>query len=264
MLPSLPAAPHQPPLPSPDTQRLFSHESSSFQMFSSEAYGQKNLLFKDSTSELVPIATQTYEAWLGREYLHAMKGLLCDPNRKSTRLSSHGLWASLGTGTAVLCGEAAGKGHSPQELCPSASMRTDDFHLPASGGVGRQLSQSCLACCTLDAPSAPRGGIQTIRVCLGKRLLAPPHRSHQVPACSLRASSSPPHSQGPGSGVVCWLDHCSGLQMGFLLPAPYSRDMVCHPVRRTTAMIGLKPPHSPVKEAQLSPFCERKQDQRVK
>ncbi|XP_032154051.1 melanotransferrin isoform X5 [Sapajus apella] len=61
-------------------QRLFSHEGSSFQMFSSEAYGQKNLLFKDSTSELVPIATQTYEAWLGHEYLHAMKGLLCDPN----------------------------------------------------------------------------------------------------------------------------------------------------------------------------------------
>ncbi|XP_054556446.1 melanotransferrin isoform X2 [Talpa occidentalis] len=61
-------------------QRLFSHEGSSFQMFSSEAYGQKNLLFKDTTSELVPIATQTYEAWLGREYLHAMKGLLCDPN----------------------------------------------------------------------------------------------------------------------------------------------------------------------------------------
>lgn len=65
------------------TQRLFSHENSSFQMFSSEAYGQKNLLFKDATSELVPIATQTYEAWLGPEYLRAMKGLLCDSNRKS-------------------------------------------------------------------------------------------------------------------------------------------------------------------------------------
>lgn len=76
------AAPHQPHLHL-DTQRLFSHEDSSFQMFSSEAYGQKNLLFKDATSELVPIATQTYEAWLGREYLHAMKGLLCDPNRES-------------------------------------------------------------------------------------------------------------------------------------------------------------------------------------
>lgn len=77
-----PAASHQALPPPLDTQRLFSHEDSSFQMFSSEAYGQKNLLFKDATSELVPIATQTYEAWLGPEYLHAMKGLLCDPNRK--------------------------------------------------------------------------------------------------------------------------------------------------------------------------------------
>lgn len=68
---------------SPDTQILFSREDSSFQMFSSEAYGQKNLLFKDSTLELVPIATQSYEAWLGQEYLQAMKGLLCDPNRES-------------------------------------------------------------------------------------------------------------------------------------------------------------------------------------
>lgn len=68
----------------PSAQRLFSHEDSSFQMFSSEAYGHRNLLFKDSTTELVPIATQTYEAWLGREYLHAMKGLLCDPNSKAT------------------------------------------------------------------------------------------------------------------------------------------------------------------------------------
>lgn len=65
-------------------QLLFSHEDSSFQMFSSEAYGQKNLLFKDSTLELVPIATQNYEAWLGQEYLRAMKGLLCDPNRESS------------------------------------------------------------------------------------------------------------------------------------------------------------------------------------
>lgn len=73
-----------------DTQRLFSHENSSFQMFSSEAYGQKNLLFKDATSELVPIATQTYEAWLGPEYLRAMKGLLCDSNRKSSRLFPSG------------------------------------------------------------------------------------------------------------------------------------------------------------------------------
>lgn len=99
-----------PPL---DTQRLFSHEDSSFQMFSSEAYGQKNLLFKDATSELVPIATQTYEAWLGPEYLHAMKGLLCDPNRKSTHLFSCCPQPTLTTRMAGLSGEVARGGRPP-------------------------------------------------------------------------------------------------------------------------------------------------------
>ncbi|XP_051714733.1 melanotransferrin isoform X1 [Oryctolagus cuniculus] len=84
-------------------QRLFSHEGSSFQMFSSEAYGQKNLLFKDSTLELVPIATQTYEAWLGPEYLHAMKGLLCDPNRLPPYLR----WCVLSTPEIQKCGDMA-------------------------------------------------------------------------------------------------------------------------------------------------------------
>ncbi|KAM8905947.1 melanotransferrin isoform 1-T1 [Lycaon pictus] len=84
-------------------QRLFSQEGSSFQMFSSEAYGQKNLLFKDSTSELVPIATQTYEAWLGREYLHAVKGLLCDPNR----LPHYLRWCVLSTPEIQKCGDMA-------------------------------------------------------------------------------------------------------------------------------------------------------------
>ncbi|XP_011892120.1 PREDICTED: melanotransferrin [Cercocebus atys] len=84
-------------------QRLFSHEGSSFQMFSSEAYGQKDLLFKDSTLELVPIATQTYEAWLGQEYLHAMKGLLCDPNRLPPYLR----WCVLSTPEIQKCGDMA-------------------------------------------------------------------------------------------------------------------------------------------------------------
>uniref|UniRef100_G3U579 Melanotransferrin n=1 Tax=Loxodonta africana TaxID=9785 RepID=G3U579_LOXAF len=84
-------------------QLLFSREGSSFQMFSSEAYGQKNLLFKDTTSELVPIATQTYEAWLGREYMHAMKGLLCDPNRLPRYLR----WCVLSTPEIQKCGDMA-------------------------------------------------------------------------------------------------------------------------------------------------------------
>ncbi|XP_076973667.1 melanotransferrin [Tamandua tetradactyla] len=94
-------------------QRRFSHEGSSFQMFSSEAYGQKNLLFKDSTSELVPIATQTYEAWLGHEYLHAMQGLLCDPNR----LPHYLRWCVLSTPEIQKCGDMA-VAYSRQRLKP--------------------------------------------------------------------------------------------------------------------------------------------------
>lgn len=84
-------------------------------MFSSEAYGQKNLLFKDATSELVPIATQTYEAWLGREYLHAMKGLLCDPNRKSTFLFS--CWPQPDYGCGQACWRGGHRRTHTQEVC---------------------------------------------------------------------------------------------------------------------------------------------------
>lgn len=67
-------------------QLRFSQGDGTFQMFSSESYGQRDLLFKDATSELVPISVQTYEAWLGRDYLNAMKGLFCDPSGKSPSL----------------------------------------------------------------------------------------------------------------------------------------------------------------------------------
>ncbi|XP_053528883.1 melanotransferrin isoform X5 [Artibeus jamaicensis] len=101
-------------------QRLFSHENRSFQMFSSEAYGQKNLLFKDATSELVPIATQTYEAWLGPEYLRAMKGFLCDSNRLPHYLH----WCVLSTPEIQKCGDMAvafsRQGLRPEIQCVSA------------------------------------------------------------------------------------------------------------------------------------------------
>jgi len=51
-------------------------------MFDSTAYGAQNLLFRDSTTELVAITAQSYQAWLGDEYLHAMQALSCDPNSK--------------------------------------------------------------------------------------------------------------------------------------------------------------------------------------
>ncbi|XP_057596323.1 melanotransferrin isoform X2 [Hippopotamus amphibius kiboko] len=84
-------------------QRLFGREGGGFQMFGSEAYGQKDLLFKDATSELVPVATQTYEAWLGREYLRAVQGLLCDPSR----LPHYLRWCVLSTPEIQKCGDMA-------------------------------------------------------------------------------------------------------------------------------------------------------------
>ncbi|XP_042759107.1 melanotransferrin isoform X1 [Panthera leo] len=102
-------------------QRLFSHEGSRFQMFSSEAYGQKDLLFKDATSELVPIATQSYEAWLGREYLQAMKGLLCDPNRLPRYLR----WCVLSAPEIQKCGDMA-VAFSRQKLKPEIQCVSAD------------------------------------------------------------------------------------------------------------------------------------------
>ncbi|XP_068939366.1 melanotransferrin isoform X2 [Petaurus breviceps papuanus] len=84
-------------------QMRFNHEGASFQMFESETFQQKNLLFKDSTMELVPIATQTYQAWLGTEYLRAMMGLVCDPNG----LPSYLRWCVISPPEIQKCGDMA-------------------------------------------------------------------------------------------------------------------------------------------------------------
>lgn len=68
-------------------QQRFNGVGTRFQMFDSAAYGAQNLLFRDSTTELVAITAQDYQAWLGDEYLHAMQALSCDPNSKSSLYS---------------------------------------------------------------------------------------------------------------------------------------------------------------------------------
>lgn len=65
-------------------QQRFNGLGSKFQMFDSAAYSAQNLLFRDSTTELVAITAQNYQTWLGDEYLHAMQALSCDPNSKSS------------------------------------------------------------------------------------------------------------------------------------------------------------------------------------
>ncbi|XP_044525429.1 melanotransferrin-like [Gracilinanus agilis] len=89
--------------PSLPAQARFNHAGAPFQMFDSAAFQQRNLLFKDSTIELVPIATHSYQAWLGPDYLHAMAGLLCDPDR----LPSHLRWCVLSTPEIQKCGDMA-------------------------------------------------------------------------------------------------------------------------------------------------------------
>uniref|UniRef100_A0A803TNV3 Transferrin-like domain-containing protein n=1 Tax=Anolis carolinensis TaxID=28377 RepID=A0A803TNV3_ANOCA len=68
------------PIPWLSLQQIFGGDPSSssppsaFQMFTSEPFGGRDLLFKDSTVELVPIpaAQQSYQAWLGEGFLQAM------------------------------------------------------------------------------------------------------------------------------------------------------------------------------------------------
>uniref|UniRef100_A0ABM5G4F8 Melanotransferrin isoform X1 n=1 Tax=Pogona vitticeps TaxID=103695 RepID=A0ABM5G4F8_9SAUR len=104
-------------------QQRFDGEDSPFQMFDSTAYGGKNLLFKDATTELVPIMEQAYQAWLGDEYLHAMRGLDCDP----ARLPEFLRWCVLSTEENHKCSEMAvafkGKKLMPEIQCVSAESQ---------------------------------------------------------------------------------------------------------------------------------------------
>ncbi|XP_062987783.1 melanotransferrin [Elgaria multicarinata webbii] len=102
-------------------QQRFNGEDATFQMFDSDAYGGKNLLFKDATSQLVPIREQTYQAWLGDEYLHALRGLDCDP----TRLPEFLRWCVLSTEEIRKCSAMAvafrNQSLKPEIQCVSAT-----------------------------------------------------------------------------------------------------------------------------------------------
>lgn len=166
-------------------------------MFSSEAYGQKNLLFKDSTMELVPIATQTYEAWLGREYLHAMKGLLCDPNRKSPSLLLPAP-AQPDCGMAGSLRGLARGGYSPGrpglQLWPPWELGTS-AGLPL--GLGGEASLWLLDLGALEGLPAPGGRIQPSGSVLGPL--------SSVSSASTTSPSSclcPPRGFSPVSGTA--------------------------------------------------------------
>lgn len=57
-----------------------------FQLFNSTKYKGKDLLFKDSTKQLVDVKDKnTYEKWLGKDYLEDLKALrACPTTPRST------------------------------------------------------------------------------------------------------------------------------------------------------------------------------------
>ncbi|NXP45420.1 TRFM protein, partial [Heliornis fulica] len=110
-------------------QQRFSEVGSKFQMFDSAAYGAQNLLFRDSTTELVAITAQNYQAWLGDEYLHAMEALNCNPNTLPESLN----WCVVSTEEIWKCGEMAvafrKKNLKPAIQCVSAKTKEQCMEL---------------------------------------------------------------------------------------------------------------------------------------
>ncbi|NXS51911.1 TRFM protein, partial [Brachypteracias leptosomus] len=110
-------------------QQRFNGVGAKFQMFDSASYGGQNLLFRDSTTELVAITTQNYQAWLGDEYLHAMQALSCNPNTLPESLN----WCVLSTEEIWKCGEMAiafkKKNLKPAIQCISATTKEQCMEL---------------------------------------------------------------------------------------------------------------------------------------
>ncbi|NWQ73712.1 TRFM protein, partial [Columbina picui] len=110
-------------------QQRFNGVGTRFQMFDSAAYGAQNLLFRDSTTELIAITAQDYQTWLGNEYLHAMQALSCDPNTLPESLN----WCVVSTEEIWKCGEMAiafkKKSLKPEIQCISAKTKEECMEL---------------------------------------------------------------------------------------------------------------------------------------
>ncbi|XP_040284245.1 melanotransferrin-like [Bufo bufo] len=104
-------------------------QNSSFKMFDSAAYEGNNLLFRDATTELRLISNQTYQSWLGDEFLQAMTGIDCDRDKLPKSLR----WCSFSTEEIWKCGDMAiafkNKTLSPPIQCVSALSREDCMKL---------------------------------------------------------------------------------------------------------------------------------------
>ncbi|NXA53972.1 TRFM protein, partial [Nothocercus julius] len=110
-------------------QQRFSGTGAKFQLFDSAAYGAQNLLFRDATTELVAITAQSYQAWLGDEYLHAVRALSCDPSTLPESLN----WCVVSTEEIWKCSEMGvafqKKNLNPSIQCVSAKTKEQCMEL---------------------------------------------------------------------------------------------------------------------------------------
>lgn len=59
-----------------DASKMYGNDSGNFTLFDSKTkYGKKDLLFKDSTVELLDVSNETYLEFLGDDYVNVLKGL---------------------------------------------------------------------------------------------------------------------------------------------------------------------------------------------
>ncbi|XP_067032993.1 serotransferrin-like isoform X2 [Acropora muricata] len=95
--------------------------SSDFQLFVSSKYGGRDLLFKDSTQKLVDVGDKnTYELWLGNDYLKDLEELDSCPTHSST-------WSTSSTSSTSSTWSTSRTSYSPPtrafgEINPASSL----------------------------------------------------------------------------------------------------------------------------------------------
>ncbi|XP_077343557.1 melanotransferrin [Lithobates pipiens] len=104
-------------------QQKYNDFSSGFKMFDSSAYNGNNLIFRDATTELRLISNQTYQSWLGDEFLQAMTGIDCDPDKLPKFLR----WCTISTQELWKCAAMA-MAFKNQTLYPSIHCVSAENH----------------------------------------------------------------------------------------------------------------------------------------
>ncbi|XP_048397817.1 melanotransferrin [Stegostoma tigrinum] len=104
-------------------QKKIDVTSTGFKLFDSASYNGKDLVFNDFTKEFMLIKNQTYQAWLGSEYLQSLTGLDC------YRMPNFLRWCTQSRGELLKCGDMAeafnSKNLTPPIQCVSGDNPSD-------------------------------------------------------------------------------------------------------------------------------------------